>query len=127
MFDFVFLVKVVLEKILGLTTVNNNGLTMCPVTGFIAYPAGLVYVHVYFTGIAGCNTVNMYLVCNPFFTEQFDHWVAEHVSVSTGVVLASLLEGDHPVHSYSFSVYSCQRLFFVCLYVGAGGNLHGTF
>ena len=32
--------KVVLEKILGLTTVNNNGLTMCPVTGFIAYAAG---------------------------------------------------------------------------------------
>jgi len=40
---FLFLIKVVLEKILGLTTVNNNGLTMCPVTGFIAYPAGLVY------------------------------------------------------------------------------------
>ncbi|XP_042634133.1 mitogen-activated protein kinase-binding protein 1-like isoform X3 [Cyprinus carpio] len=106
--------KVTLEKVLGITTAGNSGLTCDPCSGTVAYPAGCVVVllnpakntqqHLINSSRKSISTLSFSSDGRYLVTGESGHLAAVRVwDVSEGSLVSELLEHKYGVSCVAFS------------------------
>ncbi|XP_059355254.1 mitogen-activated protein kinase-binding protein 1-like [Carassius carassius] len=113
-FVFFLLSQVTLEKVLGITTAGNSGLTCNPCSGTVAYPAGCVVVllnpaentqqHLINSSRKSISTLSFSSDGRYLVTGESGHLPAVRVwDVSEGSLVSELLEHKYGVSCVAFS------------------------